>query len=64
MFHKARLDVPRDVKNPIKYHGANECGGRPLLREHEVAVQTTNQPGKFTPAWHVQLWSDNCSPFS
>ena len=25
--------------------GANECGGRPLLHEHEVAVQTATQPG-------------------
>ena len=44
------------------FAGANECGDRLLLPEHEVAVETTNQPVKwqlFTPAWHVPLWSNN-----
>ena len=26
-----------------------KCGGRPLLHEHEVAVQTTAQPGNCSP---------------
>ena len=32
----------------ILYRGVNKCGGRPLLHEHEVAVQSTNQPGNIT----------------
>ena len=28
---------------------ANKCGGRPLLHEHEVAVQLTTQPGSCSP---------------
>ena len=33
----------------VQCNPANECGGRPLLHEHEVAVQTTTQPGNCSP---------------